>query len=394
MDVLKPSAKDLAHGLELHADALVVESYGFLPRASVDGDMLAAAMAEGASQTELKDITEWSMIERNVTDASDQAEFKAAWAAAGVTCIFVNAGEEYMSASIVLKRLAHHTYVTDMMRDFVPKAVTPDDIVAAKDANRHCIYMTCNAVPIVQEWASPAEELRYVRYFFQLGARMMHLTYNRRNMIGDGCVETSNAGLSDFGREAVAEMNRVGVIVDVAHSSWQTGLDAAAVSTKPVVVSHSGGAWALHEHCRNKSDEVLKAVAETDGLVGVCCIPAFIGGSGDISAMMDQIAYLVKTIGADHVSIGTDVTYRSSRSAAEAGKVPPRAKVRPPWRKFWKGWEDHFQPEWRKERQFMSMAWTNWPMFTVGMVQRGLSDEDIRKILGLNVMRVARAVLD
>ena len=75
-----------------------------------------------------------------------------------------------------------------------------------------------NGVPLPQDWVSVEEELRYIRVFFQLGVRMMHLTYNRRNVIGDGCAEPGNAGLSDFGRAVVQEMNRVGVIVDVAHS--------------------------------------------------------------------------------------------------------------------------------------------------------------------------------
>ena len=74
-----------------------------------------------------------------------------------------------------------------------------------------------------------------MKIFFQLGIRMMHLTYHRRNMIGDGCGETSNAGLSDFGRTAIAEMNRIGVIPDCAHSGWQNSLEAAKVWTRTVV---------------------------------------------------------------------------------------------------------------------------------------------------------------
>ena len=100
------------------------------------------------------------------------------------------------------------------------KAVTPEDIVAAKHDDRHCLYFTGNGVPLPQRWESTEEELGYVRLFYQLGIRMMHLTYNRRNMLGDGCAEPANAGISDFGRAAIAEMNRVGVIVDVAHSGW------------------------------------------------------------------------------------------------------------------------------------------------------------------------------
>src|SRR5690606_32071289 len=113
------------------------------------------------------------------------------------------------------------------------RAAHPDDIEQAHANGLHCLYLTGNGVPLPQQWTSVEEELGYIRLFFQLGIRMMHVTYNRRNMLGDGCAETANGGLSDFGRAAIAEMNRVGVIVDVAHSGWQTSLEAAQISERP-----------------------------------------------------------------------------------------------------------------------------------------------------------------
>src|SRR4051812_47190702 len=139
-----------------------------------------------------------------------------------------------------MKRLARFTYVTDVLRPFVAKAVAPDDIVAAKEEGRHCLHLSGNGVPLAQRWTSVEEELGSIRLFFQLGIRMMHLTYNRRNMLGDGCAEPANAGLSELGRVAVDEMNRVGVLVDVAHSGWRTSLEAAKASRLPVVASHTG----------------------------------------------------------------------------------------------------------------------------------------------------------
>ena len=148
----------------------------------------------------------------------------------------------------MLGRLAHYTHLTDRMRDHVARAAFPSDIVAAKAAGRHCIYQTCNGVPLPGEQATVEQELRFISQFFELGCRMMHLTYNRRNPIGDGCAEPANAGLSDFGRAVITEMNKVGVIADVAHSGWQTCLDAAEVSQKPIVASHSACAALNHHH--------------------------------------------------------------------------------------------------------------------------------------------------
>jgi membrane dipeptidase len=233
------------------------------------------------------------------------------------------------------------------------------------------------------------EELRYIRVFFQLGVRMMHLTYNRRNALGDGCGEPGNAGLSDFGHSAIAEMNRTGVIVDVAHSGWRTSLEAAKASSKPMVASHTT-CTALHRHIRSKPDEVIKAICDTGGLIGICSIPEFLGRTGDIRTMLDHIDYAVKTFGAGHVAIGTDVAYASRNASAENRKLPKRSRQRIRWEALWpQGALGGATPE-----QTRSMAWTNWPVFTIGLVQRGHSDATISKILGENVLRVLRANFD
>jgi membrane dipeptidase len=391
LDILKPSKKDLEHGLELHADSLVFETYGFAPRAAVDGDAIRQAAEAGASPIELKDMREDMSMTRYATDPVERVEFMEAWEASGVTCIFQNAGEEGQDPMRLIKRLARFTYGTDMMPDFIPKAVTPDDIERAKKAGRHCLYFSGNGVPLRQHWVSVEDELRYVRIFFQLGIRMMHLTYQRRNMIGDGCGEASDGGLSDFGRAAVAEMNRVGVIVDIAHSGWKTSLDAAQTSQKPMVASHTV-CTALNDHIRSKPDEVIKAICDTGGLVGICCIPSFLGGTCDISAMLDHIDHVVRKFGASHVGIGTDVAYTSRNSAAENKKIPSRAKARAEFRSLWPD-GSLTTPPGAHPKARESLAWTNWPLFTVGMVQRGYSDQDIRKILGGNMLRVARDVL-
>ena len=217
----------------------------------------------------------------------------------------------------------------------------------------------------------------------------MHLTYNRRNPLGDGAGEPNDGGLSDFGRQAIAEMNRLGVIVDVAHSGWRTSLEAAKASAKPMVASHTtcGG---LYKHFRGKPDEVVRAICDTGGLIGICCIPRFLGGAGDIAAFLDHIDYAVKTFGADHVAIGTDVAYVSRNDEAERAKVPqaPRRPSPWPWPAPAGSTSGPRTTTSRPPQGIQSLAWTNWPLFTVGMVQRGHSDEAIRKILGDNVLRV------
>jgi len=385
LNILKPSQKELEHGLALHAESLVFDAYGFSPRAALDGDALAAAIQEGASDVEIDDLREEMNMTRCVSDPGELREYMDAWRASGVTCIFQNAGEEGQDPMRLIKRLARFTYVTDHLRDQVSKASTPDDVEAAKANGRHCLYLTGNGVPLTQDWLSVPDELRYLRIFYQLGIRMMHLTYQRRNMIGDGCAEKANGGLSDFGRSVIAEMNRVGVIPDCAHSGWQTSLEAAQISSRPVVASHTV-AGAIYPHIRSKPDPVIRAIADSGGYVGICCVPRFLRGAGDISVFLDHIDYVVKKFGADHVAIGTDVAYASQNSTAESKKVPRLRRTRKDFRSLWPA--DDFRTT---AEMTSSMAWTNWPLFTVGLVQRGHRDEVIRQILGGNVMRVAGA---
>ncbi len=389
LNILKPSKKDLEHGLELHRQSLVFDGYGFSPRCAIDGERMKKAIEAKASSIELQDMSEDMGMTRCVSNLAERKEFEQAWQAAGVSCIFQNAGEEGQAPMRLVKRLARFTYLTDMMKDFIVKAATPDEIEAAWKAGKRSLYLTGNGIPITQDWISVPDELRYVRIFFQLGIRMMHITYNRRNMIGDGCAEPANGGLSDFGRSAVKELNRIGVIADVAHSGWQTSLETAQVSDQPMVASHTT-CKSINEHIRSKPDAVIKAIADTGGYVGICCIPSFLNAehTGDISAMLDHIDYVKKKFGADHVAIGTDVAYNSRNSKAENKKAGPKPRTSTPWRSLWpKGSLGS------DAKASQTMAWTNWPLFTVGMVQRGYSDEDIQKILAGNVMRVTRAVL-
>ncbi len=386
LDILKPSPKQLEHGLSLHSQSLVFDGYAFSPRANSNTNIIANAVDAGASDNELQDLTEDMAMTLAVTNLHEREELFVGFRASGVTCIFQNAGEECQHPQRLIKRLARFTFLTDILKPLLSKAISPRDIEDVKKNGNHCLYLTGNGVPLPQDWISVEEELRSIRIFFQLGIRMMHVTYQRRNMLGDGCAETANGGLSDFGRQAIAEMNHQGVLVDIAHSGWQTSLEAAKVSTKPVVASHTT-ATQLHRHIRSKPDEVLKALADSGGYAGICCIPQFLGGACDISRFLDHIDYVVKKIGIDHIAIGTDVAYSSRQDGVERKKLPPKKKSRT---RFASLWPKEIQTTTEAARE--SLAWTNWPLFTVGLVQRGYNDTDIQKIIGGNVLRVAKAV--
>jgi membrane dipeptidase len=390
LSLLQPTPAQLEHGLALHHASLVIESYGFAPRAVVDEKPLIAAAEAGATAYEIEQLSgEMAMLDM-VADSEQQRAFAEAFDFAGVTCIFQNAGEENNDIETLLRRLGRFTHAADAMPDILRRATTPDDILVVHREKKHCLYLSANGVPLPSQFRNTAEGVNFIRTFFQLGIRMMHLTYNRRNLIGDGCGESTDGGLSEFGRAVVEEMNRVGVIVDIAHSGIQTGLDAARCSQKPIVISHAICA-ALSDHCRAKPDELIRAVAETGGLIGICCIPYFLQGSGDINAFLDHIDHAVKLVGADHVAIGTDVAAQLGSPPSSRSDKLPRSRTR--FEALWPPRDAARDAQWLKPQQRDSLAWTNWPLFTVGMAARGYRDEDIQKIIGGNILRVARAAL-
>ncbi len=386
LDILHPSQKDLEHGLELHRNSYVFDAYGFTPSGGGKNTRLDELIRQHASRDELLYAAEEFRMNHSFKNPEMCKLLASAWETAGVDCIFQNSGVEGNDIENLLKRLGAFTAVTDRLNSFYERAVFPDQLAGIRERGRKALYMTTTGVPVSAKGISTAESLQHISVFFNLGVRMMHLTYNRRNLIGDGCAETANAGLSDFGRQVIREMNRVGVIPDVAHSGQRTSLDAALCSEKPVVASHAV-AGGLSTHYRAKSDEVIRAIKKTNGYVGICAHPWFLQGDMNIKAFLDHIEYVARTFGVDHVAIGTD--HGTSLAPVETAETMPG--IRPIWESYWTHPEDVNGTMTRD--QYDSVAWTNWPLFTVGLVQRGFTDEEIRKIIGGNVLRVCRDTL-
>lgn len=387
LDILKPSAKELEHGLELHKNSFVFDAYGFMPLGNGYNARYDELCAAGASRDELIWCGEEFRMNESFNDPAIVAKLKEVWEYAGVDCIFQNSGVEGNDIEKLLRRLGCYTYITDKLSSIYERAVFPEQLPEIRKRGKKSLYMTTNGVPISCKNVSIEEALIPISVFFKLGVRMMHLTYNRRNLIGDGCAEPGNGGLSDFGKQVIAEMNRVGVIPDAAHSNLRTSYDAAKCSRKPVVCSHAV-AGGLSTHCRSKSDEVIQAVKETGGFVGICAHAPFLQGDMNIKTFIDHIDYVARKFGADHVAIGTDHGCPLAEAIPGKNSAPRSRKT---WENFWGNNSAGIAPE--QQTAYRSMAWTNWPMFTVGLVQRGYSDEEIQKIIGGNVLRVCQETL-
>lgn len=233
-------------------------------------------------------------------------------------------------------------------------ATKAEDIELAKRTGRVA------AVVGIEGAESLEGDLSLLRMFYHLGLRLVTLTWSRRNQAADGAYESrTGGGLTRFGVELVQECNRLGVLIDISHLSAAGVRDVLEVSGQAVIASHSN-AYALCPHVRNLSDEQLTALAAKGGVVGVTYVPSFLveGGKGaSLDNLLDHVDHIVQVAGIEHVGLGSDFD----------GFGPP-----PPV-----GLEDA----------------SHLPAITDGLVRRGYAEQDVRKILGGNFLRVFRQVV-
>ena len=187
-------------------------------------------------------------------------------------------------------------------KDILSEVRITADIKQAKSDNKTGIILG------FQNAHAFEDNVGYVRTFKELGVGIVQMAYNTQNLICTGCYE-KDGGLSDYGREIVAEMNKVGILCDLSHVGAQSARDVIECSTKPVCYSHCLPAG-LKEHPRNKSDEDLSFIAKRNGFVGVTMFPPFLakGVEATVDDYVEAIDYIVNLVGEDRVGIGTDFT--------------------------------------------------------------------------------------
>jgi membrane dipeptidase len=175
----------------------------------------------------------------------------------------------------------------------------------------------------------PGAELAGV--FARLGVRVIQPTYNYRGPAGDGCCEPGNAGLSQFGQSLISAMNQHQIAVDIAHAGVRTSLEAISASAAPVIASHAN-ARAVCDHPRNLPDEVIKAVAGSGGVIGVCAFPSFVSArpKPTLDQLVDHAVHIADLAGADHVGLGLDFAAEGEEEYDFYG-YDERYYPRPPW---------------------------------------------------------------
>jgi membrane dipeptidase len=258
--------------------------------------------------------------------------------------------------------------------DFVP-AFRAQDFLEAREQGKQ-------AVMFQLEPQSFGRKLDRMEIAYGLGIRMALLVFNTRNYVGDGCGERTNAGLSYLGLELVQLMNELGMLIDLSHCGIQTTLDAIEASEDPVICNHVGARALYPRMKRLKTDEELKALAGKGGIAGVSAIPNQLSGNEEqgIEDMLNHIDYIVELIGVDHVAIGLDIVFGDHvEYHRQAAKTTFKL--------------DYIGQGLDAPYMYGIESPEEWPNITRGLVARGYSDDEIRKILGGNALRIIAEVV-
>jgi microsomal dipeptidase-like Zn-dependent dipeptidase len=221
----------------------------------------------------------------------------------GVGCITVNCG--YWEDTVEsLDSLARWRDLLRENSDLVVVAGNASDITKATTSGKVAVLLGFQNTDCLQG------RIRFVEFWAEWGIRVLQPTYNNQNETGGSCYEANDSGLARFGREAVREMNRAGILIDISHLGMQTSLDVIAHSEKPVAATHSNSA-SLYPHKRNKSDEVLEALAERGGVLGCALYPNLTGPEfgASLATWSEMVARTVDLMGIDHVGIGSGRRY-------------------------------------------------------------------------------------
>lgn len=291
--------------------------------------------------------------------------------AAGVNWVFVNLADSTSPLEMLVRRAADLRRWIALNPERCLLVEKPSDAKLAKETGRLGISFD------VEGGYSLGNDIAVVQLLYDLGVRWMLMVYNTVNALGYGVHDEADHGLTPFGYQVIAEMDRVGMVKDCSHTGYRTARDVIDASTCPVTLSHSNPK-ALRDHPRNVPDDLIKACAGTGGVIGICGVGPFLNDANDVSteAFLRHVDYVSDLVGPEHVGIGSD--YCGFDPEWLAGLFVANANSWPPG--FGYGPDMRFMPP----EQF--------PEIAEGLSRRRYSDEAIRGMLGENFLRVARAV--
>ena len=247
-----------------------------------------------------------------------------------------------------------------------------EDIEKARLNNKTAIFFGCqNCSPI-------EDNINLVEKVHDLGCRFMQLTYNNQSLLATGCYEKIDSGVTNFGKEVIKEMNRVGIVVDMSHSAEKSTFDAIEFSEKPIAITHANPTF-WHTAKRNKSNDLIKALGESDGMLGLSLYPHHLKNNSNctLDNFCEMVAKTTEIINVENIGIGSDLCLNQPDSVVEWMRNGTWAKNK----NYGEGSKNKSgfpkQPKWFEDaRGFLNLE--------KGLKKIGFSDDETNGILGNN----------
>ncbi len=246
------------------------------------------------------------------------------------------------------------------------------DIEKAKSENKTAIFFGFqNCSPI-------EDNIQLVEKVHEHGCRFMQLTYNNQSLLATGCYEKNDSGVTNFGREAIKEMNRVGIVIDMSHSAEKSTLDAIEISEKPIAITHANPSF-WHSAKRNKSEKLLKTLSESGGMLGLSLYPHHLKNNSEckLESFCEMVARTVEIMSIKNIGIGSDLCLNQPNKVVEWMRNGTWAKEK----NYGEGSKNKpgfpKQPEW-----FLDARGFN--NLDSGLKKFGFNEEEVNDILGNN----------
>ena len=285
---------------------------------------------------------------------------------AGVTAVTLNVGFGDQTIAEHVRMLAHFRRWLGERPQQYRMIESVEDIAAAKRAGQLAVCFDIEGMNAVED------QLDLIRLYYELGVRWMLIAYNKANRAGGGCQEPDE-GLTEFGRLAIDEMARVGMVLCCSHTGYRTAREAIDHSSGPVIFSHSNPR-SVHDHPRNIPDDLMRACAGRGGVIGINGIGIFLGtNDNSTETLVRHIDYAVQLVGADHVGIGLDYVYDS----AEVDEYVQKMRATFPDGLGYESGVEMVEPE-------------RLPAVAEALMAKGYSADSLSRILGGNLIRIAR----
>ena len=257
-------------------------------------------------------------------------------------------------------------------KDLIFQGKTFQDIEKAHREKKTAIFFGFqNCSPI-------EDDIGLVEAVHKMGARFMQLTYNNQSLLATGCYEKNDSGVTNFGREAIKEMNRVGIVVDMSHSAEKSTFDAIEISEKPIAITHANPSF-WHSAKRNKSNDLLKTLAESNGMLGLSLYAHHLKNSSNctLESFCEMAARTAEIMGVKNIGVGSDLCLNQPNSVVEWMRNGTWTKTK----KYGEGSKE--KPEFPKQPDWFIDA-RGFKNLETGLKKAGFNEEDTNDILGNN----------